>query len=494
VTGNPDDLGRRYGAVVENGGFGVWEIRDDRGTSFVNAAMCDLLEIDGPGDLVGRDPGTFFAGPDPTAAPGTFAPVQVEIVGRRGGHRHAIASGAAARDGHRAWVFADVTEMRRVQERAQQAQKLEAIGRLASGIAHDFNNLLTVVYTCCGLLARRLAGDSSNRGYVEQIEAAARRGGDLTRQVLSFARDGSIAPSSVDVNDLVTKMTGLLRRVIGDDIELRANVDRSLHPVRADRTQLEQVLMNLALNARDAMPSGGKLVISTTNVEIEAAQAGELDVAPGDYVLLAVSDTGVGMDDETRAHVFEPFFTTKGGKGTGLGLATSFGIVRQTGGAIAIESAPNQGAIVRVWLPASKVSVSDAPHEGQHSAARPGTETVLLVDDDDAMRGALAEFLRIYGFTVVEARNGPDALAHAREHPGEIHVLVTDVVMPRMGGKTLAETLVALRPKMRVLYLTGHSESTVHRRGQVEAGAVVLQKPFPPEALVSRVHELLRSA
>jgi CheY-like chemotaxis protein len=247
--------------------------------------------------------------------------------------------------------------------------------------------------------------------------------------------------------------------------------------------------MNLALNARDAMPQGGKLVVSTTNVELDAAQSRDLALAPGDYVLLAISDTGVGMDEATRARVFEPFFTTKAGKGTGLGLATSFGIVRQSGGAIAIESTPGRGAIVRVWLPATTDPAED-PAEPPPSAARRGTETVLLVDDDDAVREPLAEFLRLYAFTVLEARSGLSAIEHAQRHHGEIHVLVTDVVMPRMGGKTLAESLVALRPTLKVLYLSGHSESTMHRRGQLPQGVAVLQKPFPPEALVSRIHEL----
>jgi CheY-like chemotaxis protein len=280
-----------------------------------------------------------------------------------------------------------------------------------------------------------------------------------------------------------------LKRLIGDDVELRENLDQSLRAVRVDRSQLEQVVMNLALNGRDAMPQGGKLVVSTTNVDLNDAQARDLDLPRGEYVLLGISDTGVGMDEATRARVFEPFFTTKAGKGTGLGLATSFGIVRQSGGAIAVESTPGKGATVRVWLPAADRG-SEVADEAPPSAARPGNETVLLVDDDDPVREPLAEFLRLYGITVLEARSGLAALEHAKKYGGEIDVLVTDVVMPRMGGKSLAESLLTLRPSLKVLYLTGHSESTIHRRGQLEPGAAILQKPFPPEALVSRIHEL----
>jgi signal transduction histidine kinase len=497
VGGGNDDprTNARYDAAVERGGFGVWEIRDDRQTLYANATMRGFLEVDGSVDLGAHDPSVFFADHDPTRELAHGA-VYVELRGARGGRRFVVgvasrASGAGAES--MVWSFADVTDMRRAQERVQQAQRLEAIGRLAGGIAHDFNNLLTVVYTCCALLQRRLREGDPLRTYVEQIDTAAKRGGDLTRQVLSFARDRAVEPRIVDMNDVLRKMTALLKRLIGDDVELRENFDPSLLPVRVDRSQLEQVVMNLALNGRDAMPQGGKLVVSTTNVDLNAAQANELGLARGEYVLLGISDTGVGMDEATRARVFEPFFTTKAGKGTGLGLATSFGIVRQSSGAIAVESTPGKGATVRVWLPAADRPIDDE-NEPPPSAARPGTETVLLVDDDDPVREPLAEFLRLYGFTILEARSGLTAIEHAKRYAGDIDVLVTDVVMPRMGGKSLAESLIALRPNLKVLYLTGHSESTIHRRGQLEPGAAVLQKPFPPEALVSRIHELATAA
>jgi CheY-like chemotaxis protein len=296
----------------------------------------------------------------------------------------------------------------------------------------------------------------------------------------------------VDLNDVVSRVTSMLRHLLGDDVELRVNADRFLQRIRADRGQVEQVLMNLALNARDAMPRGGKLVISTTNARLNAPEAAALDVEPGDYVLLGVADTGVGMDEATRARIFEPFFTTKAaGKGTGLGLATAFGIARESGGAIAVESALGKGATFRLWLPVAVDEASEATATNHVAITARGTETLLLVDDEEGVRVPLAEFLRVHGFTVLEARNGMDAMEHAKSFSGDIHVLVTDVVMPRMGGKPLADALVSLRPKMRVLYLTGYSESTIIRRGHLESGAALLQKPFPPEVLVNRIHELM---
>jgi two-component system cell cycle sensor histidine kinase/response regulator CckA len=481
----------RYDSAIEGGAFGVWEIGDDRRTRYANAAMCALVELERPEELAAHDPGTFFADHDPTreaARPSVY----VELRGAQGGRRFVVGAGARTSGGDATvWTFADVTEMWAAQESDRQAHRLESIGRFAGGIAHDFNNLLTIVFTCCALLQRRMREGDPLRAYVDQIDSAAKRGGELTRQVLSFARDRDVESRVLDLNEALGTMTSLLRRIIGDDVELRTNLDPSLRRIRADRSQIEQVIMNLSLNARDAMPHGGKLVISTTNVELEDAQATTLGLTSGDYVLLGVSDTGVGMDEATRTRAFDPFFTTKGGKGTGLGLATVFGIVRQGGGAIAIESAPGRGATIRVWMRATTDPRED-PAAPPPSAARKGTETVLLVDDDDAVRDPLAEFLRLYAFTVLEARNGLSAIELARQHPGEIHVLVTDVVMPRMGGKTLAESLVSIRPGLKVLYLTGHGESTIHRRGQVAPGAEILQKPFPPEALVTRILDLTR--
>lgn len=492
MVGSPGETQGRNEAAVERGAFGVWEIGDDRRTRFANAAMCELLELDRLEDLVGHDPGAFFADHDLTQPP--RGSIYAELRGARGGRRYVVGGAARVPTGDATvWTFADVTDMKAAQERDQQAHRLEAIGRFAGGISHDFNNLLTVIFTCCALLQRRMREGDPLRTYVDQIDAAAKRGGELTRQVLAFARDRAVESRVVDLNATLAAMKPLLGRLIGDDVELRTNLETSLRSIRADRSQIEQVIMNLSLNARDAMPHGGKLVVSTTNVDLDEEQAGGLGLTRGDYVLLAVSDTGVGMDEATRARAFDPFFTTKGGKGTGLGLATVFGIVRQSGGAISIESLPGRGATIRVWLRATTEAGGD-PAQPPPSAARKGTETILLVDDDDAVREPLAEFLRLYAFTVLEARNGLAALDHARQHPGEIHVLVTDVVMPRMGGKTLAEALLALRPAIKVLYLSGHGESTIHRRGSLPPGTTVLQKPFPPEALVTLIHETISLA
>jgi two-component system cell cycle sensor histidine kinase/response regulator CckA len=371
----------------------------------------------------------------------------------------------------------------------ERAERLEAIGRLAGGLAHDFNNLLTVISTCSALLQRKVPAEG--RDYLEQIDVAVKRGSELTRQLLAFARKDEVRISAVDVNDVVTGVVGLLRRLIGDEVELRANVDRSLYPVRGDRGRLEQVVMNLALNARDAMPDGGKLVLSTANVDLEGEDAGAMVVSPGHYVLLAVSDTGHGMDEQVKARVFEPFFTTKVGKGTGLGLATARTIVQQLGGDIAVESTVGEGSTFRVWLPAALGEAPERASDPPPRSRRAATGTLLLVDDDEAVRKSLGEYLRTHGFDVLEARSGREAIEMSEAHRGPIAVLVSDLVMPRMGGKTLAETLRHQRPTMKVIHLSGHSDSTLHRRGQADAGAVVLQKPFPPEALVSRLHTLI---
>ena len=503
-AGAPGANDPHFRAMVERCGFGVWNVGAGGATLYVNPAMCAMLEVDSQHDLEGRAQASFFSPEDlariTAAERAGMGTVHVGIRGARGARRHTICvvspvgEGASVPQGSALRTFADVTDLQREEERSQRAEKLEAIGRLAGGIAHDFNNLLLVVYTCCGLLDRLIPEGQPARTYVRQIEAAVKRGADLTRQVLTFSRQDVAAPTSVDVNEVVKSLIAMLNRVIPDDIEVRANVDRSLWPVFVNRGRLEQVLMNLALNARDAMPNGGKLVISTANLEVAGEQARNLDVAPGEYVLIAVADTGHGMDEETRAKAFEPFFTTKASKGTGLGLATSFGIVRQAGGAITADTTPGHGATFSVWLPVARAHGREEESLEPPRSSRTAVETVLLVDDEEAIRKPLAEFLRLHGFKVLEAHNGVSAMEHAEKYEGPIEVLVTDVVMPRMGGKTLADALRARRPEMRVLFLSGHSESTIARRGQAESGAAVLQKPFPPLALVSRIHELVTGA
>jgi CheY-like chemotaxis protein len=281
--------------------------------------------------------------------------------------------------------------------------------------------------------------------------------------------------------------------LIGEDIELKASLDPALRRIKADRGQLEQILMNLAVNARDAMPRGGHLTIATCNVTLDDTTAKKkVGVDPGSYVCLAVSDTGCGMDEATRARIFEPFFTTKEtGKGTGLGLSTVFGIIQQSRGGVVVESAPGKGATFRVYLPTVSEPKPAQAADEVAPKVRPGKETILLVDDEDSIRIPLAEFLRLNGYTVLEARNGQEAMARGETHVGFIDVLVTDVVMPKMGGKSLAERLSPLHPKMKVLYLSGYAEATIVRRGHLDAGAALLQKPFAPEALVHRIHELL---
>jgi signal transduction histidine kinase len=491
--GSPGEL--RFRALVDRCPLGVWNLSADGRTLYANDALRALLELDPNADLGATDLTRFFSDADLSRLAVLRAgTVRVGLRGARGTKRQVLCAVSEVVDADAAHAtlrtFVDVTDLWREHERSQRAEKLEAIGRLAGGIAHDFNNLLMVMYTCAGLLERHLPPGPVARSYLEQIESAVKRGAELTRQVLAFAKQDTAAPTSVDVNEVVRSLVQMLARVIGDQIEVRANVDRSLHTVLANRGQLEQVLMNLALNARDAMPTGGKLVISTANVELAGDDARDLDVSPGDYVLMAVADTGHGMDAETKSRVFEPFFTTKAG-GTGLGLATSFGIVRQSGGAITVESTPGGGSAFSVWLPVFRGPHPEARPSLAPRAPRIGKETVLLVDDEETIRRPLAEFLRLHGFTVLEAKNGVEALDHAERYEGPIHALVTDVVMPKMGGRPLADALRAARPEMRVLYLSGHSDSTIGRRGALEPGVAVLQKPFPPAALVSRIHDVI---
>jgi PAS domain S-box-containing protein len=490
---------QRYRTLAENSAVGIWHLTHDGRTLYANPAMCAMLEVDRTDDLAERPYTSFFSAESLARmdAEPTNAPAEAEIVGLRGGRRDVVCWGASLcnSNGERTSsirTFTDVTELRELQGQFHQAQKMEAIGRLAGGVAHDFNNLLTVVLTCCGLLQRRLPDGDPGRKQVDHIESAVKRGSALTRQILAFARQQILEPMVLDMNDVVSRIETLLRHLIGEDIELHAQLARSPWRIKADRGQIEQILMNLAVNARDAMPRGGKLTITTSNVELDDLRAHHVGVTPGRYALLTVSDTGCGMDAATRARIFEPFFTTKEvGKGTGLGLATVFGIVRQSRGAVQVDSAPGRGASFRVYLPAVEHEAAlQAPSEAAPAVAA-GHQTVLLVDDEDSIRGPLAEFLRMHGFTILEARNGKEAIACSDAFAGPIDILVTDVVMPKMGGKSLAEHLSPRRPGIRVLYLSGYAENTIVRRGHLDAGAALLQKPFAPEALVSRIHELL---
>ncbi|HWQ15764.1 MAG TPA: ATP-binding protein [Roseiflexaceae bacterium] len=390
----------------------------------------------------------------------------------------------------------DITERKRLEAQLLQAQKMEGIGRLAGGVAHDFNNLLTAIIGNAQLALESLPADHEARAEVAEIAGAAFRASALTRQLLAFARRQIIEPHVIDLNQLVLGMDALLRRLIGEDIELVTMPGPALWSVRADPGQIEQVIVNMAVNARDAMPRGGKLTIETRNVALDQAYARQhLSVVPGSYVLLAVSDTGEGMDEQVRERIFEPFFTTKEqGRGTGLGLATCYGIVKQHGGYIWVYSEPGHGTSFKIYLPRADEPAEGLPHAEEPRAALHGGETILLVEDEAAVRALAARVLRAQGYTVLEAAHPDEALAIAAVQPaGSIHLLLTDVVMPGMSGRALAEELLRRSPGIKALFISGYTDNAIVHHGRLDPGVAFLPKPFAPATLARRVREILDS-
>jgi two-component system cell cycle sensor histidine kinase/response regulator CckA len=391
-------------------------------------------------------------------------------------------------------VLRDITERKRMEEQLRQSQKMEAIGHLAGGVAHDFNNLLTAITGYSDLLLIRLREGDRLRKHVLEIKKAGERAASLTRQLLIFSRRQVLVPHVLDLNAVVANTDKMLRRLIGEDIDLLTVPGPGLGRVKADPGQVEQVILNLVLNARDALPQGGKLTIETSNVDLdESYTRSHIDVTPGHYVMLAVSDTGCGMDAETLSHIFEPFFTTKEeGKGTGLGLATVYGIVKQGSGHIWVSSDPGQGTTFKIYLP--RVEEGAEPVRPGFAAGEVprGTETVLLVEDDVIVRDLVREVLQSSGYTVLEASGASQALRIGeRCAPQPIHLMLTDVVMPEMGGPQLADRLACLYPKMKVLYMSGYTDAAVARHAKLSCDAPYLQKPFAPEILARKVRELL---
>jgi two-component system, cell cycle sensor histidine kinase and response regulator CckA len=387
----------------------------------------------------------------------------------------------------------DLTESRRLEAQLREALKMEAVGRLAGGVAHDFNNLLTVVSGHADLLLQTLPADDTARESVEEIAKAASRAANLTRQLLAFSRKQVMTPRVLDLNAVLTDLESILRRTLGEDIELVISKAPALGSVKADPGQIEQVLVNLAVNARHAMPEGGRLTIETANVEMDDAYvSSHAATLPGLYVMLAVSDTGVGMDAETRSHIFEPFFTTKGpGKGTGLGLATSYGIVKQSHGTIWAYSEPGKGATFKIYLPrVDEAARAPVVRAGGDLLPR-GTETILVVEDEDGVRRLVRGALEAQGYTVLEAASGPAALEAAGRHADPIHLILTDLVMPGIHGRALADQLLVTRPGARVLFMSGYTGDAVWHNGLVEPGTSFLQKPFTSGALARKVREVL---
>ena len=379
------------------------------------------------------------------------------------------------------------------EEHLRQSLKMEAIGRLAGGIAHDFNNLLTVINGYSQVLLRKLPPESAFRSELEQICRAGERAKSLTRQLLAFSRKQVLQPRLLELNQVVVDMNEMLRRLIGEDVELSTVLNAKSTRIVADPGQIEQVLMNLAVNARDAMPDGGKLMIETANAPLRRPATGDLSATTVECVQLTVTDTGCGMSPETLNHIFEPFFTTKQqGKGTGLGLATVYGIVKQSGGHVAVDSEVGKGTQFTVYLPLAFENFSSVE---VNTSAQPqqGSETVLLAEDDDMVRQLTRDILELSGYTVLEAGNGRAAIELAQNHGEPIHLLLTDVVMPQINGRQLAEQLMRVYPSLKVLYISGHLGDTVSPESLIGPASGFLEKPFTPEALTSKVRELLDS-
>ncbi len=390
----------------------------------------------------------------------------------------------------------DVTARKQLEAQLRQAQKMEAIGRLAGGVAHDFNNLLTIITGYGQLLLETLPEESPLRAQVTEVLKASERATSLTRQLLAFGRRQVLAPRVLDLNEVIADTEKMLRRLIGEDIELVAIPARRLGHVKADPGQLEQVILNLAVNARDAMPEGGRLTIETSNVILDEAYADQhVSVQPGPYVMLAVSDTGHGMDSDTQAHLFEPFFTTKEkGKGTGLGLATVYGIVKQSGGYIWVYSEPGQGTTFKIYLPKVQETVEATPALPAERTATGGSETILLVEDDSSVRSLVHGVLGSRGYKLLVARNAEEALILCEQHKGPIHLLLTDVVMPGMSGRDLADRLNPFHREMTVLYMSGYTDNAIVHHGVLDADVRFLQKPFSPLTLANKVRAILDGA
>jgi PAS domain S-box-containing protein len=384
----------------------------------------------------------------------------------------------------------------RLEQQLLQFQKMESIGRLAGGVAHDFNNLLTVIQGYCDLIEEEIPHGTPLLEELGQIRLASERAAALTRQLLAFSRKQLLSPSILALNDLVANMRKMLERLIGEDITLMTTLEPDLRLVTADSGQIEQVIMNLVINARDAMPTGGTLIIETGNIDLDENYATTHPEAPiGPCVLLTVTDTGNGMDENTQARVFEPFFTTKeSGKGTGLGLATVYGIIKQSGGEISVASQPGHGTTFQILLPASPSTTEDQADSQSHPAASGGNETILLVEDEALVRDLVRTVLRNEGYTILEAAQGQEALAIARQHPGSIDLLVTDVVMPHMSGRELAEQISLARQQIKVLFMSGYTDDAVVRHGLLMARVEFLAKPFSPLKLAAKVREVLDKA
>ena len=480
----------------------------------VNRSLCDMFGYS-VAELLGMSFQTVVHPDDLQSGQRTLEtlveggrPAQMEkrFVHKRGGTVWTYWSVSLLRDQHGGPLYflsqiLDISERKRTEEALRQsedllhkAQKMEAVGRLAGGVAHDFNNILTVISGYATMLSKKLENDPALRREVDEIQSSAERAAALTRQLLALSRKQLLDPKVISLNKVVSGIEKMLRRLIGEDIELRMQLDETIGLVKVDPGQMEQVIMNLAINARDAMPSGGKMTIETASMEQDRpSQLSEGGIPAGRYAALIVTDSGTGMSEEVRSHIFEPFFTTKGhDKGTGLGLATCHGIIKQSGGYIHVYTEPGHGTAFKVYLPVvSGVADADKP-AARADLVQAGTETVLLVEDEDRVREFAVSQLREAGYVVLEARNGTDALRVLQEQVSRtIDIMVTDVIMPKMGGKELADRLKQIRPSTRILFVSGYTGDALDNSGVLQSGAAFLEKPFSAARLTQKIREVL---
>ncbi|MGP0017259.1 MAG: ATP-binding protein [Candidatus Sulfotelmatobacter sp.] len=496
-----------FRSLVTNAPYGICRCDSTGKILDVNPAFVELLGHGSPDELIGEHVFGLYAENDKwfdladflrSALP--FKGLTAEWKRKNGVTTVVRISGRSVANGPEGMVFElfaeDVTERRALEQQLRQSQKMEAVGRLAGGIAHDFNNLLMVISGYSEFLLERLGDEPQLRGPAQEIASAAERASSLTRQLLAFSRKQMLAPRVVNLNDVATENVKMLTRMIGEDIDLVIAPSPNLWSVRADAGQIEQVIMNLAVNARDAMPSGGKLTIETSNVTLDEDYARfHAPLRPGDYVMVAVSDTGAGMDAETQSHIFEPFFTTKGTKGTGLGLSTVYGIIKQSGGYIWVYSEMGRGTTFKIYLPrvasTGEAAVAQLAGPVEFRKVEPGTETILLVEDEANLRYLARQYLEKQGYKVIEAADGAVAMQIAVAHEKTIHLLLTDVIMPGMNGRELAQRISEIRPNVKILYMSGYTENVIGHNGMLDAGVRLLQKPFNLRDLKSRVREVL---
>jgi len=494
-----------FRSLVTNAPYGICRC-DSAGVMLsANPALVALLGYASATELVGRnlaslyaDPQQWFTAADTLRSTRIFHGLVADWLRKDGSPISVRLSGRTISDEDKITFFElfaeDVTEHRALEQQLRQAQKMEAVGRLAGGIAHDFNNLLMVISGYCEFLLERIGPDTETRAPAQEIARAADRATALTAQLLAFSRKQMLTPKVLDLNALVTENLRLLTRLIGEDIDLVMVPGADLGRVKADPGQIEQVIMNLAVNARDAMPHGGKLTIETTNVTLDENDARiHAPAQPGDYVMLAITDTGSGMDAETQSHIFEPFFTTKGVKGSGLGLSTVYGIVKQSEGYVWVYSEPGKGASFKIYLPrvnATGEVIAEQPFVPPVEVGR-GHETILLVEDENTVRQLTRQYLERQGYTVFEAADPSAALQIANAHRGPIQLLLTDVIMPGMNGRELARLVCSARPETQVLYMSGYTENAIGHNNILDADVTLLQKPFTLPMLKAKVREMI---